>query len=280
MDKPLYSLRNIYKSRSRESGYTLRIPELDILPGERIGLIGASGCGKSTTLDILGLALMPDTAEGSSFRFLADGRMVSVLDLWRKKKHATLASLRLCYMNYIIQTGGLLPFLSVAENMALTAQARGTANPTKQVQLLAERLGIAHLLQEKPGVLSVGERQRVAIGRALAGNPLVILADEPTAALDPINAREVMRLLLGAMDAMPGVTFILVSHEAALFKLAPFRLLHMETAKDDSGNIGSLLLPDTYAMEPSISGRLELFGENIDINISEGRPEEGPEGIQ
>lgn len=280
MNKLLYSLRNVYKTRSRESGYTLRIPELDISHGERIGLVGASGCGKSTTLDLLGLALMPDAGADSSFRFLAGDRMVSILDMWRKKQHAELAALRLCHLNYIIQTGGLLPFLTVAENMALTAQARGTPDPKKQVNMLAERLGIAHLLCEKPSVLSVGERQRVAIGRALAGNPRVILADEPTAALDPVNAREVMRLLLGAMDAIPDVTFILVSHEAALFNLAPFRLLHMETAKDESGGISSLIMPGNFVSTPMTTNRLEQNGENISGTIWDNNSEDSPEGIQ
>lgn len=245
-DTPLYSLRNVSKTRRRDTGYALHIPDLDIHAGEYIGLIGPSGCGKSTALDILGFALRPDPDENASFLFRADDGVHSILELWRKDQQAALASLRLCHMNYIIQTGGLLPFISVAENMGLTAEARGMDDATAQVQTLAERLGILHLLKEKPQSLSVGERQRVAIGRALAGKPRVILADEPTAALDPLNAREVMRLFMDTMSTMPDITLIMVSHEQALFDLAPFRLLKMETARNDEGGTSSMLVNSSW----------------------------------
>lgn len=244
MNTPLYSLRNITKTRVRDWGYTLSIPAMDIYPGELIGITGPSGSGKSTALDLLGLALKPDMEDNASFLFCTDNGVHNVLDFWRKGNNAALADLRLRHLSYVIQTGGLFPFLSVAENMALTAQANNTPNRNERVNTVAEQLRIADLLNQRPGTLSVGERQRVAIGRALVSCPHVILADEPTAALDPVNARDVMRLLVDAVRTVPQVTLIVVSHDAELFDLGDFRRLHVEVLSRSTGGVTAMIQPD------------------------------------
>jgi putative ABC transport system ATP-binding protein len=125
----------------------------------------------------------------------------------------------------------------VEENIGLTAKLRGMpeGDIRKSARELAGILGISHLLASLPGPLSVGERQRVAIGRALSAKPKVVLADEPTAALDPNNARTVMRMLLDAVERQ-GATLVLVTHDHALvpeFGLRPIPIC-MEKGQDDT----------------------------------------------
>lgn len=240
MPKLLYSLKNVKKLRKRDSGYTLLIPNLRIRQGDMVALTGSSGCGKSTTLDLLGMALRPDDTPDSSFTFSTGGTSYNVNELWQQDNQVALSTLRREHVSYILQTGGLLPFLTVEENMTLAAEARTLPAPfdlTKaqpddshrslheMAQQVAEKLGIAHLLKANPSTLSIGERQRVAMGRALIGKPRVILADEPTAALDPMQARAALRLLVESVDRT-ATALVLVTHDHALLDCANFLRLH------------------------------------------------------
>ena len=212
MAAPLFSIRELYKARTEGPGYALSIPELDVAPGEKIGITGPSGSGKSTALDLLGMVLRPDRAKRFLFRPEPAASAVDVPAAWEKGGQNLLGKLRLQHMGYVLQTGGLLPFLNVEQNMELAAAALDQPDRRDTVAGLAGRLGLDRLLRARPGRLSIGERQRVAIGRALASRPRVILADEPTAALDPVHAATVLELLLDAVDAL-GVTLILVTHD-------------------------------------------------------------------
>lgn len=233
MPKLIYSLKNIKKTRKRDSGYTLFVPDLRIRQGDLVALTGSSGCGKSTTLDLLGMSLRPDDAADSAFSFHAGDCSHNVYELWQQDKQAALATLRREHVGYILQTGGLLPFLTVEENMTLAAEARslpdpGATDPPSNHELaleVAEKLGIAALLKVRPDTLSIGERQRVAMGRALLGKPRVILADEPTAALDPVQARAAMQLLVESVDRS-ATALVLVTHDLALLDCAHFMRLH------------------------------------------------------
>lgn len=211
----LYAIRNLRKQRQREQGYRLLIRNLEIAYGARIALTGPSGCGKSTALDILGLSLRPDSADAYLFQPKNSPSPTNIMDLWLEKRQDSLAGLRLHNMGYVLQSGELLPFLSTGENMTLTARLGGMPSDQAEdaARGLAETLGIGHLWKAMPSTLSVGERQRAAICRALAPHPQIILADEPTAALDPFHADKVMAAFLSALEKF-GSTLVLVTHNA------------------------------------------------------------------
>jgi putative ABC transport system ATP-binding protein len=207
----VYLCRSLVKRReTRGSGFELRVPELRIRPGEVVVLRGASGSGKSTLLDLLALALKPDGAETFSFRPEHQGS-ADLLRLWGRGDLDGLGRLRAANIGYVLQTGGLLPFLTARENIALSCRLLGR-DPGGAIERLAERLGILHLLDRAPAQLSVGERQRVAIARAMAHRPGVVLADEPTASVDPVNAAAILDLLL-ELVCQAGVTAVIASHD-------------------------------------------------------------------
>lgn len=234
-------IEDLTKRRAREQGYVLHIRSLHVRAGDRLALTGPSGCGKSTALDILGLALRPDTVR--TFRFLPQhAEAVDIPALWRRNALDVMAGLRLRHMGYILQTGGLLPFLSVAENMTLTARMNGMppAEALDTAQGLAVRLGIAHLLKAMPATLSVGERQRVAIVRALVSRPVAILADEPTAALDPLHAGRVMEAFLRTVDDLGGA-LIMVTHDAGFARSHGLRERRFALEREENGGVRAVL---------------------------------------
>lgn len=233
----IYTLDNVIKSRAQGAGYSLHIRRLRVASGEQVALTGPSGCGKSTALDILGMLLQPDSA--STFRLAVPAREsasahegtygnkqedTDVAALWNTRQLDAMASLRLHHVGYVLQTGGLLPYLTVAENMALTARMQGRTPDfvESSVRELAQALGIESLLHSLPSTLSVGERQRVAIGRALAPHPKIVLADEPTAALDPVHADKVMALFRRAVLSLKA-TLIMVTHDVNLARAEGLR---------------------------------------------------------
>jgi putative ABC transport system ATP-binding protein len=184
----------VIRKQLSEAHFELIVPRLQIARGEMVALIGPSGCGKSTLLDVLALAA-PIASAG---RFLFAPREGEVLDVGRLLLRGdldALARIRRRHIGYVLQTGGLLPFLDVARNIGLLLPRRGVLG-SRRVAELAKALGLERHLHKKPAALSAGERQRVAIGRALALRPAAILADEPTAALDPLTSDGVMRLFI------------------------------------------------------------------------------------
>lgn len=232
----LYTIKNLVKSRQREQGYRLLIRSLHIPRGARLAITGPSGCGKSTTLDLLGLALRPDTAQRFSFAPRADAPPLDVMALWRGERHDAMAALRLEHMGYVLQSGELLPFLDVGENMTLTARLAGmpAAEAAARARELAGALGVSHLLRAMPATLSVGERQRAAIVRALTPGPQLILADEPTAALDPVHAGRVMEAFLTALEFHQG-SLVLVTHNADWARRGGLTELAFRIGEDEQG---------------------------------------------
>lgn len=216
---PVYVCRDLVKRRpagprrsphAAAPPFELRVPALRILPGEVVVLRGASGSGKSTLLDLLALALRPDGADAFGFRPEHRGP-ADLLALWARNDLDGLARLRGAHIGYVLQTGGLLPFLSARENIALGCRLLGR-DPGGRIERLAERLDILRQLDMSPGQLSVGERQRVAIARAMAHRPSVVLADEPTASVDPVNAAVIRDLLL-ELVAQSGITAVIAAHD-------------------------------------------------------------------
>jgi len=206
----VFHLMGVTKSWPGEQGFSLTIPELIIHRGEKVALVGFSGCGKSTLLDLLAMVLRPDEAERFVF-FSKNGEALNVMDAWQHKQLNRMAHTRMLHIGYVLQTGGLFPFLSVRENIGISR--RGLGLPVeKAVESIAQRLHIERHLNKLPGQLSVGERQRVAIARGMAHQPSVVIADEPTASLDPINAEEVIGLFNRLTDEY-GVTLIMATHD-------------------------------------------------------------------
>lgn len=209
----LYQLNDVRKTRAGKRSFELVIRNLAIAEGARIAITGPSGCGKSTTLDILGMSLSPDPGGEFLFQPPGSGNAVQISRLWEQQDTGELAELRLRYLGYVLQTGELFPYLTVGENLQFVAKLAGQdkRDTEELARQMAARLDIGDNWDSWPGTLSVGERQRVAIGRAIVGRPKVILADEPTAALDPLHAEDVMQIFLEALEDF-GSALVLVTH--------------------------------------------------------------------
>jgi putative ABC transport system ATP-binding protein len=243
---PIVTATGLTRRRGQgEHSFLIDVPSLTIRRGEAVALTGPSGCGKSTLLDLLGLVLRPDHAE--TFRFaprqLHGNDPESSIDLaagWQTGKADTLASIRAFYIGYVLQTGGLLPFLTVSGNIALSRSLLRLDEDDGMIDRLVEALKIGHLLAKMPRALSIGERQRVAIARALAHRPALLLADEPTAALDPQHAVEVIELLL-RLVAEAGITVVIVTHDWDLVKAFDLREIRAEPASTKVGSATQFL---------------------------------------
>ncbi|MEO6446731.1 MAG: ABC transporter ATP-binding protein [Gemmatimonadaceae bacterium] len=175
---------------------------LDIRPGEYVAINGPSGCGKTTLLSILGLL---DTPTGGSFTL--SGEDVSNLSA------AERARIRNRQIGFIFQAFNLIGDLTVYENveLPLTYRGMGAAERKKRVQEALERVGMSHRMKHYPSQLSGGQQQRVAVARAVAGDPAILLADEPTGNLDSTNGEAVMELLRELHRA--GATICMVTHD-------------------------------------------------------------------
>jgi len=232
----VYHLRDVIKTREAEGvAFRLRVPSLQIAMGEKIALIGESGCGKSTLLDMLAFILKPSAVGAFRFRPERDGEPLDVDAYWKAGKLNELGDLRKRHLGYVIQTGGLLPYLTVRDNMNLCRNVLGLKHDGT-VEHLAEELGIANHLNKLPDALSTGERQRVAIGRALAHRPSIVIADEPTASLDPYAAQKIMSHFIGLVEEL-NITVILASHAWRHIKELGLRRLNHRTVRSEDKNL-------------------------------------------
>lgn len=189
----LLRMTGAMKRRSQgDSVFVLHIPDFVVRRGEVLALVGDSGCGKSTLLDILALVMEPTEVASFSRHDAATGAVTDLAALWRAGAESRLAALRRDHLGYVLQTGGLLSFLSVEQNIRLPSQVKGVQSSAGELAALADRLGLVGCLSRRPDSLSIGQRQRVAILRALLHGPDLVLADEPTAALDKARALAVM----------------------------------------------------------------------------------------
>lgn len=230
----IYHLRDVVKSReARGIGFRLTVPSLQIAKGEKIALIGESGCGKSTLLDMLAFISQPTSAGAFSFRPEPENRPLDIAANWRKGRANRFGELRKRHIGYVMQTGGLLPYLSVKDNMGLSRSVLGLRDDGT-VEDLAKQLGILQHLKKRPEELSVGERQRVAIGRALAHKPTIVIADEPTASLDPFAAEVIMSLFLELVEELH-ITIIIASHAWHHIEQLGLRLLEHTTERSNRG---------------------------------------------
>lgn len=212
------------------------------MPGAKLAFIGESGSGKSTLLELLAMILRPTSGRHFSFcpRSRAEGEDIAAA--WQAGNVDLLSDLRSRHIGYVLQHGGLLPYLTVRENINLSR--RLLHGPGEDVaERWADRLRIAAQLGRRPAELSVGQRQRVAIARALAHDPTVLIADEPTAAVDPANAARILELMVGLVDEL-GVTLIVASHAHGLMQRAG---LSMIDHRIDASDRDSMHVTVTYA---------------------------------
>ncbi|MCT4498552.1 ABC transporter ATP-binding protein [Pseudomonas sivasensis] len=230
----MLTLSAVHKSRGVGSQrYSLVIPALALRAGEQVAIVGPSGCGKSTLLDLLALVLAPDQV--GHFEFNA----IDIGSLWRADQQSRLAQLRSQHLGYVLQTGGLLGFLDVRGNIALSLQLLGLKDDGS-VARLAEQLEISDQLAKKPSALSVGQRQRVSCARALAHAPQLVLADEPTASLDPLNAERVMHALL-AQAHEHRAACVIATHDEPLARASGLQIRRISCRRDADGGVTATL---------------------------------------
>ena len=180
--------------------------DLELSPGERVAIIGRSGSGKSSLLHILaGL----DTAD--------KGRVSVVGEDMGEANGEQRAALRCAYMGFVYQQHHLLPEFSALENVALPQRLNRVFKVDADVasREILEAVGLGHRLQHLPSALSGGERQRVAVARALAHQPRIVLADEPTGNLDQASAVQLMDLMV-ALSEVNGTAFLVVTHDVSM----------------------------------------------------------------
>lgn len=225
--------------------FELRVHALNVFAGRSLAVLGASGCGKSTLLDVLALVLAPSGAE--RFTLHPDGdRSIDLLNA----DAATLARLRGAHIGYVLQSGGLLSFLSVRNNILLPGELLGLDCRLLQERLafLCDRLNIVDQLDKKPQHLSGGQRQRVAIARALIHAPLVVLADEPTAAVDQRTAADICTVF-GGIVRETGAALIMVSHDAALVRGFTDQVASFHVERISPQSVLSSLWPESNIRE-------------------------------
>jgi len=189
--------------------------QFELKKGEYLSVAGPSGCGKSTLLAILGLLDTP--SEGA---YYLNGQPVTGLKLSER------ARIRNREIGFIFQAFNLIGDLTVYENVELPLTYRGmpSAERKRRVEQSLERVGMAHRMKHYPSQLSGGQQQRVAVARALGGDPLILLADEPTGNLDSANGEAVMKLLKELHQA--GSTICMVTHDPRYSEFAD-RTIHL-----------------------------------------------------
>jgi len=197
-------LTRIYGSGNTEV-VAMREATMTVRQGEVVALLGPSGAGKSTFLSAVGL-INPPTSGQIRIR----GQLV----LDGETAHADLRSFRRRHIGFIFQKSNLIPFLTAAENIQIAMQLNGDSSgyARRRAVELMEYLGVADRADNFPSMLSGGQQQRIAVARALANRPSVILADEPTAALDGHRGRQVMELFARVAHEQ-GAGVIVVTHD-------------------------------------------------------------------
>jgi putative ABC transport system ATP-binding protein len=216
MERHLIEVRAIAKEYGRGDSIVQAIRHMDFTvdDGEFVSIMGQSGSGKSTLLSIMGGLNHP--TQGQVF--------VDTLDLYRLTSEQR-ADFRSEYMGIIFQSFQLIPYLTVLENVKLPMAIAGIRDreQEKKAGAVLERVGLGNKAHRLPDQLSGGEQERVAIARAIANSPPILLADEPTGNLDTATAAEIMALLRSLNDE--GQTVIMVTHNQEMARLTPRTIL-------------------------------------------------------
>lgn len=203
-------------------GETVRVLDdvsLEIRQGEFVAIMGPSGSGKSTLMNVLGCLDVSDAGT-----YVLDGRPI------REAKEHELASIRNRTIGFVFQSFNLLPRLSAAENVELPLLYRGMKRKEREVKVrqALDEVGLLNRMWHRPAQLSGGQQQRVAIARALAGDPPLLLADEPTGSLDTTTGHDILRLLKQLNER--GQTVVLITHDPAIARQAQ-RMIRLADGK-------------------------------------------------
>ncbi|MEN8187802.1 MAG: ABC transporter ATP-binding protein [Bacteroidota bacterium] len=200
----MINIKNLHKSypMGNDSLHVLKGMDLEIKEGEFVSIMGSSGSGKSTLLNIIGLLDTHDEGE-----YFLDGKLIENMD---EKKAAIL---RNKFLGFVFQSFNLITYKNALENVALPLYYKGIGRKERQKIAMEylEKVGLKEWAEHLPSELSGGQKQRVAIARALVTNPKVVLADEPTGALDSTTSHSVMELLKEINRE--GMTVLVITHE-------------------------------------------------------------------
>ena len=214
----MISIENLHKSyqMGTNSLHVLKGIDFTVSEGEMVAIMGSSGSGKSTLLNILGM--LDEADEGT---YTLDGKIIKNLN------ERIAAKYRNQFLGFIFQSFNLINYKSALDNVAMPLSYQGVARAerTDKAMHYLEKVGLKQWADHLPNELSGGQKQRVAIARALASDPKVLLADEPTGALDTKTSYEVMELIQGINDE--GKTILVVTHEDDIAHMCK-RIVHLK----------------------------------------------------
>ena len=232
--------------------------DLDIQKGEVVSIVGPSGAGKTTLLQIIGTLDRPDTGT-----VCVDG--IDTTTLSQKQ----LSDFRNRHLGFVFQFHQLLPEFTALENIMIPAYiaGRSTSDARQRAQELLKFMGLSDRATHKPAELSGGEKQRVAVARALVNNPAVILADEPSGSLDSKNKQELHQLFFDLRDQF-GQTFVIVTHDEELAKLTD-RTIHLRD--------GLIVPPHPVFSEEAVEPTAAAEPTDSTADIDSAEPADGTE---
>lgn len=201
--------------------HVLKGVDLHIQKGEIVSIVGASGAGKTTLLQILGTLDKPSMQNGTSLHINSEDIL--------KMNDKNLSSFRNLHLGFIFQFHNLLPEFTALENVCIPAFIAKKDKKTAETEAkkLLDYLGLSHRINHKPGELSGGEQQRVAVARALINQPAVIFADEPSGNLDTVSAENLHQLFFKLREEF-GQTFVIVTHNQDLANMADRKLVMVD----------------------------------------------------